>query len=113
MSERRVESRFLCADLARLSWVDGEETRQPIEAVLEDISTVGACVQIEESMPLGAMVAISVDGARFTGYVTYCVYRDYGYFVGIHFTGHTSWSAGSWQPGHLTNLQQLAQAGGS
>ena len=99
--------------MARLSWVDGNDKRQPMEAVLEDISKIGACVQVEEPMPLGAMVAITTGGARFSGYVTHCVYRDYGYFVGIRFSGQTKWSAGTYQPEHLTSLQQLAKAAGN
>lgn len=132
MIERRFESRFLCADLVRVDWlvpgthadfvpgddVPGDENSGTVEAVLEDISAMGACVQVEQRIPSGAEISISVgtgdlspDGlgvAKFSGHVSYCVYRDYGYFVGIRFSGETRWSTGVFEPRHLTSLEALA-----
>ena len=62
-SERRLESRLLCADMARLAWRAGAAAGEA-EAVLEDISAVGACVQTEEEIPVGAQVTLS-SGAAF------------------------------------------------
>jgi hypothetical protein len=112
MNERRFEGRFLCADLVRVDWLAGSRTA---EAVLEDISALGACVQVEEYIPPGTAISISTigghadfkDAARFTGWVSYCVYRDYGYFVGIRFSTETRWSSGVFEPQHLTNLEDL------
>ncbi len=81
-----------------------------VEAVLEDISALGACVQVEERIPLGTKVSISAiagEFARFSGLVSYCVYRDYGYFVGLIFSNETRWSSGVFEPQHLTNLEAL------
>jgi hypothetical protein len=50
---------------------------------------------------------LTTESARFTGWVTYCVYRDYGYFVGIRFSNETRWSSGVFEPQHLTNLEEL------
>jgi hypothetical protein len=122
MSERRLEDRFLCADLVRVDWLAGEDGGRTTEALLEDISALGACVQVEESIPLGATISISPGSgpanpanfqtpARFSGHVSYCEYRDYGYFVGIRFADETRWSSGVFQPQHLTSLADLSQAG--
>jgi hypothetical protein len=113
MSERRNESRYLCADLVRVDWVadgatDEEDIFRTEEAVLEDISEVGGCVQTEITIPLGATIMLSIHGAKFMGNVCYCVFRDYGYFVGIRFSDETVWSAETVIPDHLTNLQELA-----
>jgi hypothetical protein len=70
--------------LVKVDWPAGEG-----EAVLEDISTLGACLQVEERIPPGTAVSLSVkagETVRFYGYVAYCVYRDYGYFVGVRFS---------------------------
>ena len=123
--EQRLESRFLCADLVRVDWLAGENmgkdtgvSFRTVEAVLEDISALGACVQVEERIPAGSAISISVrsapggDGsekpARFTGEVSYCVYRDYGYFVGIRFSDENRWSRSEFEPQHMTNLATLA-----
>src|ERR1019366_6960107 len=110
MNERRIESRFLCADLVKVEWLidDGNKTIRIAEAVLEDISALGACVQVEERIPAGAAILVSVgdeEVARFSGRVSYCVYRDYGYFVGIRFSDETHWSSGTFLPQHLTSLE--------
>jgi hypothetical protein len=107
MIDRRVESRFLCADLVTVDWLAGENEARNQEAILEDISTLGACVQVEDRIPVGAAISISVKAARFTGNVSYCVFRDYGYFVGIRFSDGTPWSSRLFEPQHLTNLETL------
>jgi hypothetical protein len=130
MMKRRFEGRSLCAELVRVDWqaaeasgevagaVSGERSgvnSRTAEAVLEDISASGACVQVEEFIPPGVAISIStiarladpVETTRFTGCVSYCVYRDYGYFVGIQFSNETKWSSGDFEPQHLTNLEAL------
>jgi hypothetical protein len=129
MMKRRFEGRFLCADLVKVDWLAGEaagemtgaasgersENARTAEAVLEDISASGACVQVEEFILPGAAISIStiagladpIEITRFTGWVSYCVYRDYGYFVGIQFSNETKWSSGAFEPQHLTNLEAL------
>ena len=138
MSERRLENRFLCAELVTVDWVAAEaecesgsgslaeglagapsDAPRIVEAVLEDISALGACVQVEDRIPLGAAISISAhhggensSGARFSGYVSYCEYRDFGYFVGIRLSDETPWSTGAFEPEHLTNLAAMSRRGG-
>ena len=54
-----------------------------------------------KGFPLGAAISISAitaggslsgGSARFSGHVSYCEYRDFGYFVGIRFSDETPWS---------------------
>ena len=104
VKEKRFESRCLCAQLIRVDWPGG-----PVEAVLEDISALGACVQVEESVPLGSPLALSIGKSEFRGHVCYCVYRDYGYFVGIRFAEDTQWSRDQVAPQHLTDLEAFAR----
>jgi hypothetical protein len=120
MTERRFESRFLCADLVKVEWMaDASDvdngsagSSRTVEGVLEDISALGACVQVEERIPLGTKLLVSVvaeETARLSGFVSYCVYRDYGYFVGLRFSNETRWSSGVFEPQHLTNLGALME----
>ncbi len=112
MKERRLENRFLCADFVQIDWVAGNDEFRRIEGVLEDISALGACVQVEEAIAPGALVTISTNagnGVWLSGCVSYCVYREYGYFVGIHFAEDTKWSASTFEPQHLTDLRSLSR----
>jgi hypothetical protein len=128
ISERRLEGRFLCADLVRVTWGEGSggEKGGCAAALLEDISALGACVQlecgqvgcghvgcghVEQPIPLGAPIELSFGETRFRGSVCYSVYREYGQFVGIRFSGDTEWSADVVLPLHLTNLEILGLRG--
>ncbi|MDE3198020.1 MAG: PilZ domain-containing protein [Acidobacteriota bacterium] len=108
MEERRLEGRFLCADLVRLT-VHDLGCRE-MEAVLEDISQTGGCVQVDEEVPLGASVHLTIgDNHIFAGQVRYCNFRDCGYYVGIEFDRQSAWSEQEVVPRHLTNLEVLVR----
>lgn len=111
MNERRNESRFLCAELIRVKWQGLGDAWQSVEAVLEDISPVGICVQVEKPIALRTPAGIVMGDREYRGDVTYCVYRDYGYFVGIRLTEDSRWSAGAFVPQHLTDLTTLCATG--
>jgi hypothetical protein len=106
--ERRLEGRFLCADVVSLTCLEGKRVRT-MEAVLEDISPLGACVQVEEKVPLGTEVVLTAADKRLYGVVSYCVYRDYGYFVGVHFADETHWSRRVFEPDHLISMETLVR----
>ena len=110
ISERRIHSRFLCAELVRVVWEDpaGDSPVQLLDAVLEDISAPGACVQLEEPLEVGSTVTLMIGDAAFGGHVAYSVFRDYGYFVGIRFSDETLWSSDTVIPEHLTSLDAIA-----
>jgi len=72
-------------------------------ALLEDISASGACLQFEEPVPVGAEIAWET----FRGLVSYCVYREIGYFAGVVFNADTPWSEDSYQPHHLLDPRRI------
>ena len=111
MTERRSESRYLCADMVRLDRYRGEDEVVSMEAVLEDISPPGACIQVEEPVMAGETVTLWLGENHFTGQVCYCIYREYGYFVGLEFSRECRWSEERVAPRHLTNLVEIAHEG--
>ena len=108
MMERRFKNRYLCADLVKLDWTAGEEDFRSAEGVLEDIAAPGACVQVEDPIPLGTRLMVTLADSIFHGHVCYCVFREYGYFVGVRFDEKTEWSGDSASPRHLTDLREIA-----
>jgi hypothetical protein len=105
MVDRRIEERYLCADLVRVDWLSGEEIFTTVDAVLEDISPNGACIQLEGSVPVGSAIAVSAGTNHFTGFVSYCVRHEHGYFVGICLSDESKWSKDTFVPQHLTNVR--------
>ena len=111
LRNRRIDSRYLCADLVRVDWIAGEDDTRSIEGVIDDISHSGASLELEEPLPSGASVVIWLHDAFFAGLVRYCVFRDYTYLAGVEFSSSTPWTAGAVQPEHLTNLNALVADG--
>src|SRR5689334_5012596 len=107
MEERRTEVRMLCADIVEVSWTDRSGRKRRATGVLEDISTSGACLQLESSVPVGAPIEWRSGKREFSGNVRYCVYREIGYFVGVEFTPTSKWSKKAYQPQHLLDLKKL------
>jgi len=107
MKQQRVEGRFLCADLVRLDWIEADDNLRSEQALLEDISPLGGCVQLEEPVALGSVVMLTVGTTPFYGHVCYCTLRDNGYFIGLRFSNDTIWSAGVIRPQHMTSLEHL------
>ncbi|MCX6632840.1 MAG: PilZ domain-containing protein [Candidatus Solibacter sp.] len=107
MDERRSEVRLLCADMVEVRWKDRAGNGQRTTAILEDICASGACLQVEEPIPLGVEIRWDQPKQVFQGYVRYCVYREIGYFVGVEFDASFKWSKKAFKPQHLLDLQTL------
>ena len=74
---------MLCADILEISLEGSLGKNRRGTALLEDISSSGACLQQETAVPLGSEIGWEAPGQFFSGYVRYCVYREIGYFVGV------------------------------
>lgn len=108
MQEQRSEVRMLCADLVEVRWKDQAGRTQKAPAVLEDISSAGACLQLEAPVPLGITIRMRCATAKeFTGTVRYCVYREIGHFAGVEFHVTSRWSKKVYVPQHLLDMEKL------
>lgn len=98
---------MLCADLIEVCWKDEAGKSQKTQAVLEDISASGACLQVEIPVPLGVDLRWRSPKKEFTGTVRYCDYREIGYFVGVQFDASSKWSRKAYRPEHFLDPQRL------
>ncbi len=48
----------MCADMVAVRWKDESGVEQQASALLDDISTSGACLNLDSPVPLGASVVI-------------------------------------------------------
>lgn len=102
-----MEVRMLCADLIEICWQDDAGKAQKAQAVLEDISASGACLQLDVPVALGAALQWKSPKKEFSGSVRYCVYRETGYFVGVEFDASSKWSRKAYRPQHFLDVQKL------
>jgi hypothetical protein len=112
MLRERSESRMLCADLVDIRWKDKSGRGRKATAILEDISSSGACVQIEDGpIPENTAVKICHPKGQLQGTVRYCVFREIGYFVGLQFEADSKWSRKEFQPDHMLDMPRLLARG--
>jgi len=111
MLRQRSEARMLCADLVEIRWKDKTGRGRKTLALLEDISSCGACVQIDAPIPQNTIVHIHHPKGTLKGAVKYCVYRDIGYFVGLQFGPDSKWSRKKFQPQHMLDMPRLLARG--
>jgi hypothetical protein len=100
---------MLCADLVEVAWEDEEHRARQATAVLEDISSVGACLQFETPVATGTRVHLYCGKEALEGKVRYCVYRDIGYLVGVQFAKGCEWSRQEFEPQHLLDVATLVR----
>jgi hypothetical protein len=98
---------MLCADLVDIEWRDTGGRDRKTVANLEDISLEGACLQLDDPIPLHATVRISHGRGELQGRIRYCVYRDIGYFLGVQFDPDSRWSRKDFRPQHLFDPRRL------
>src|SRR5881394_2473520 len=109
MTNRRSEPRMMCADLVEVCWNERSGKQGSATALLEDISTTGACLQLENPVPLGVEMRWAAPRKEFKGCVRYCVYREIGYFVGVEFAPSSRWSKDSFTPQHMLDPLTLVE----
>ena len=109
MEDKRLEGRLLCADLVGVQWQDGAGHNREATANLEDISALGACLQLDVPIRRGIEVQIRYPKGELEGIVKYCVFREVGYFIGVNFQAGSKWSRKQFKPKHLLDLRRLAK----
>jgi len=100
----RREERSLCAELVKIIWTDESGRKRKELAALEDISPSGACVQLEQAIPIGTPISILYPNGQYHGRIRYCIFQHTGYFVGVQFDPGYQWSKEEFLPSHLLEI---------
>ncbi|MCU1260732.1 MAG: hypothetical protein JWO80_3617 [Bryobacterales bacterium] len=95
--------------MLEVEWVEPSGWLRIATALLEDISTEGACLQMESAIPISTSVELRYGGVAIPALVKYCVYREIGYYVGVEFREGFRWSEQRFHPQHLLDLKKLAR----
>jgi hypothetical protein len=70
-------------------------------ANLEEISSSGVSIQLEEPIRVGTDIEVLCSTCSFRGKVSYCRFVDIGYDIGVEFAPQTLWNQQLYQPKHL------------
>jgi hypothetical protein len=93
--------------MVEIRWRDACGRSHYATALLEDIATHGACLQLDHALPVDTTITIEHAKGEMRGVVRYCIYQEIGYFLGIQFTPDSAWSPGKFTPQHLLDLEEL------
>jgi len=104
MEQRRENRRNMCADLLTLSWTDAQGRGQSEVATLDDISATGACLELEDAIPVGTSVRLHYPNGEYRGKIKYCTFEEIGYVIGVAFDEGYRWSKKDFEPSHLLEL---------
>jgi hypothetical protein len=91
----------MCAQLVTIVYQGDDGHKKKANAILEDISPGGACLQLEEPIALDTAVSILYPHGRYYGLVRHCEFLQTGYFAGIQFSPGYRWSRQRFTPEHL------------
>lgn len=90
-----------------MEWTETTGWLRIATALLEDICAVGACLQMEASIPTSTQVELRYRGVVIPAIVKYCNYREIGYYVGVEFRDGFLWSPQKFRPDHLLDLKKM------
>ena len=107
MLDRRSEARLMCAEMVGIQWKDDAGNKRKCTGLLEDISVCGACLQLDDPIELGTPLEITYRKGHLEGSVTYCFFREIGYWVGVQFAPTGKWSLREYRPKHLLDLKKM------
>ena len=107
--ERRNDNRLLCAELVEVLWEDQTGRKRSRVANLEDISLSGICLQTENEIQPGTRIHMQYGDGELVGMVRYCVFRGFGFFLGVQLEEGSRWSSQHYRPQHLLDPQELVE----
>jgi hypothetical protein len=97
----------MCADMVEVQWKDDLGQARKCTGLLEDISPHGACLQLDDPLPLGTVLDIEYHKGHLEGSVSYCYFSEIGYWVGVRFGSNMKWSIKRFRPRHVLDLKKL------
>jgi hypothetical protein len=103
-AERR-EDRELCADLVKVQWKPDFGPARCEWAILEDISSSGACLEFEEPIAPDTILTLQFKTDRCQARIKYCKFEKTNYLIGVQFEAGYRWSRRKFKPEHLIQFR--------
>lgn len=110
-----MESQHVCSEMITVCLEDaGGGKGKRLVAILEEISSSSACIQLETPIPTGTRLRLVCSGCdlacEFHGKAVDCRYREgVGYYADVQFEPGSEWCADRYRPEHLLDLRLLAE----
>jgi len=108
-----AENRYFCSNLVTVRLAEGEGTEHVLTGNLEEISTSGARLNVEEPVEYGqelrVVCAEDVEAWEFRGRVAKSDFdAQTGYHLSVDFDEGVEWAPGIYRPKHMMRADMLA-----
>lgn len=103
--EKRKVYRELCADLVKVQWEPAFGPARSEWAILEDISSTGACLEFEEPIAPDTVISLHFKSEQCKARIRYCKYEKTNYLLGVEFEQGYRWSRRRFKPEHLIQFR--------
>ncbi len=102
--DQRRSDRLMCSELVEIAFEDqvGHWVRE--NGVIEDVGSTGIGVSLNLPVSVGRTVTVSNPRFRSQAKVIHCEFEEYGYLLGLEFSGGFEWNRTDWEPEHLLHL---------
>jgi hypothetical protein len=102
--DQRRSDRLMCSELVEIAFQDqaGRWIRET--GVIEDVGSNGLGVSLNLPVAVGRTVTVSNPRFRSQATVRHCEFEEYGYLLGLEFSGGFEWNRADWEPEHLLRL---------
>jgi len=103
-----AENRHFCSNLVTVMLAGGEGNGHTLDGNLEEISSSGACLNVEEPIATGIGLRVVCGDREFPGRVVECRHDAVtGYHVSVSFDDGVEWSPEIYRPAHMVRAEAL------
>jgi hypothetical protein len=104
--EQRKSGRLMCSELVEITFQDqaGRWIRET--GVIENVGAKGLGVSFSIPITVGRAVTVSNPRFRSEAVIKHCAFEEYGYLLGLEFSGGFEWDHADWEPEHLLWLPE-------
>jgi hypothetical protein len=105
-NNQRRSDRLMCSELVEIAFQDqtGRWVRET--GVIENVGSNGLGVSLNIPVSVERMVTVSNARFRSEATVKHCAFEEYGYLLGLEFSGDFQWNQADWEPEHLLRLPE-------
>jgi hypothetical protein len=91
----------MCSELVEIAFQDQTGRWICENGVVEDVGSNGIGVSLNLPVSVGRTVTVSNPRFHSQATVKHCQFEEYGYLLGLEFTGGFEWNRADWEPEHL------------
>lgn len=103
LHNKRNKPRLLCAEIVRVTCADDVGHLSQDVANLDDASSGGACLLVNNPIPAGTAVMVTCHTVEFMSRVRHCTPHELGWLVGVEFDSDARWDLEVDTLGHLVD----------